>query len=418
MSDEVVGRAGFHVEHTKAVAERGAILHEMMRELDQDSIVYWAKRNPSIVVEDEILNEAFVNDSQGGIRNCMDRNEVLEYGQRRLNRVTRKLRDDKHNPRTGKLEGGTITTTLVVSHLPKSMCIEVPDYYPILDAEGFAVMGANGKPLRRSRWVARDSMEARRYFMHVHEYLTREVISGGQQALLGFDIQHSETTPHAQYMFDSFAEDPNAPGKLKAMGAYDWFVHREATDSLGKVISGQEKLRNYHSGLKKFLVAKGYDVSPDFDELRHEQGGNKAEYEALKDREAVIADLHSDASEANEAAEVWEKMAEGKYKTAGDYLGDIKLQHRAAHKFRQQTEEEVSNARRRIEGELKAAERARRAAEGAVAAYRTAQQVFVDGFEDLKKQETVKMTPAVKKAREYMPSIPIVYPEGDDGLQV
>ena len=60
MADEV-GRAGFHLTHEKSVKKRGAILDEMMRELKDESVERWAQRNPSIVVEDEKLNIAYVN---------------------------------------------------------------------------------------------------------------------------------------------------------------------------------------------------------------------------------------------------------------------------------------------------------------------------------------------------------------------
>ena len=36
----------------------------------------------------------------------------------------------------GKKVGGTITTSMLVSHLPKSMCVEVPGYYPRFHTKG------------------------------------------------------------------------------------------------------------------------------------------------------------------------------------------------------------------------------------------------------------------------------------------
>ena len=43
-------------------------------------------------------------------------------------------------------------------------------------------------------------------------------------------------------------------------------------------MSGAEKLRGYHAGLKAFLIEKGYDISPDFDEEMHLVGMGKDEY--------------------------------------------------------------------------------------------------------------------------------------------
>ena len=43
MSD-TTGRTGFRVTHTKAVGERRAIVHEMMRELDPKAVEYLGTR--------------------------------------------------------------------------------------------------------------------------------------------------------------------------------------------------------------------------------------------------------------------------------------------------------------------------------------------------------------------------------------
>ena len=101
-----VGRAGFHVKHTKAVSERGAILDEMMRELKDESVERWAQRNPSIVVEDEHLNVALVNDGEGGFDPCSDPKQVIAYGNDRIGKLSSPIRDPKLDPVTGKLKGG------------------------------------------------------------------------------------------------------------------------------------------------------------------------------------------------------------------------------------------------------------------------------------------------------------------------
>ena len=73
----VVGRTGFHVTHEKSVKKRGAILDEMMRELKDESIERWAQRNPSIVVEDEGLNRAYVNNGDGRLVRARTRRKSL-----------------------------------------------------------------------------------------------------------------------------------------------------------------------------------------------------------------------------------------------------------------------------------------------------------------------------------------------------
>ncbi|MET4062177.1 hypothetical protein ABIB35_003759 [Arthrobacter sp. UYP6] len=288
---EVVGRAGFHATHTKSAGERGAILHEMMRELDPDAIEYWADKNPSIVVADEVLNEAYVNDGDGGFSRCQNKQEVIAYGNARIGKVSRKLREDKPDKVTGKMQGGTVTTSMIVTHLPKSMCEELPGFYPILDKDGEPAFDSEGNPRTRSRWVARDRDEARRYFMDVHAYLAGEVVPGGQAATLGFDIQHSESTPHAQFLMDTFAPDPKNPDSLRAEASKAWFAHRDVRDDAGKMKSGPAKMRDYHAGLKEHLVDLGYDISPDFDEEQHMNGYTKDAYGRVQeDMSAVAAD--------------------------------------------------------------------------------------------------------------------------------
>lgn len=329
MSGEIVGRAGFHVVHTKSASERGAILHEAMRELDQESIDYWAKRNANIVVADEHLNEAMVNDGAGGFTRCTDRQQVIDYGEERMKpeRLSRKASEDApitKGPDIGKMGGGTMTTSLFVCHLPKSMCVEVPGYYPRYHRDGKPMLDpATGEQMRRSRWVARDRDEARRYFEDVRKYLEQNVIPGGQKAILGYDIQHSESTPHIQIVADTLADDPKKEGKLRWDASRAYFTHRDVmapvldkhgqpvvrTDKQGnpvmqvddkgdpvldangepvpqykrRLVLGKEKMSGYHEGLKAHLIERGYDISPDFDEVRHLVGQGKAEYEQSQD---------------------------------------------------------------------------------------------------------------------------------------
>lgn len=294
---EQVGRAGFHVVHTHSASERGAILDEMMRELDEKSIARWAARNPSIVVEDEVLNEAWVNDGNGGYRRCKSTQEVLDYGAERLGRVRRKITEprpviDKQTgqPRVhtkGSLKGqvkmtGTTTTTMIVTHLPKSLCVELPDYYPVRHRHGKRAgqpkLDSLGRPVMRSRWVARDMDEAKKYFDDVRDIIEREMSPDGQRAVLGFDIQFSESTTHAQFLLDAFGEDPNHPDSLRADASRVWFSHRG-------------RLTELHEKLKAELIDRGWDISPDFDEERHLYGGTKSEFEDTMDAKRDVDEL-------------------------------------------------------------------------------------------------------------------------------
>lgn len=277
-----VGRAGFHVKHTKAVSERGAILDEMMRELKDESIERWAQRNPSIVVEDESLNIALVNGGEGDLVPCKDPKEVLVYGQQRLAKLSTPVKEPKLDPVTGKETGGTWTSSMFVLHLPKSLCREVKDFYPVLDDDGHET----GR--RRSRWVARDRDEALQYFEDAMGYMAQEVIPGGWDAILGADIQFSESTPHIQVLADTFAPDPKHPGQLRSEFSRAYGQHRDVRDDKGRQIGRKAKFRRYHDGLKQYMIERGWPVERDVDPLRHDKTATKDMYGALKDEQRVL----------------------------------------------------------------------------------------------------------------------------------
>ena len=280
MSD-VVGRTGFHVTHTKSVSERGAILDEMMRELKPGASKRWAQRNPSIVVKDERLNIALVNDGKGSFDLCKDPKEVLVYGQQRLAKLSTPVKEPKRNPATGKEKGGTTTSSMFVLHLPKSLCREMKDFYPVLDEDGHEVG-------RRSRWVARDREEAMQYFSDAMEYMAQEVIPGGLDAILGADIQFSESTPHIQVLADTFAPDPKHPGQLRTEFSRAYGSHRDVRDDKGRQMSGQAKFRRYHAGLKEWMLDKGWEIEADVDPLRHDKTATKEMYGAMMDKQRVL----------------------------------------------------------------------------------------------------------------------------------
>lgn len=270
MSD-ATGRTGFRVTHTKAVGERRAIVHEMMRELDPKAVEYWARENKNIVVEDEALDRGFVNDGTGHFVRATSMQEVIDYGQSRVDRLFSPLREDKPD-KNGKMRGGTVTTSMFVAHLPKSMCKEVPNFY--------------GKG--RSRWIARDRDEAQRYFTDVVRFLGENVIPGGFEAILGFDIQHSETTPHIQLLADTFADDPKHPGSLRPEWSRAYGAHRSMRDDAGKMLTGRAKMAGYQDDLKEYMVGCGWPVEREVDPLRHDKTETKATYGKLKDEQRAI----------------------------------------------------------------------------------------------------------------------------------
>ena len=298
MSD-TTGRTGFRVTHTKAVGERRAIVHEMMRELDPKAVEYWARENTNIVVEDEVLDCGFVNDGTGRFVRATSMQEVIDYGQSRVDRLSSPLREDKPDKK-GKMRGGTVTTSMFVAHLPKSLCKEVPDFY--------------GKG--RSRWIARDRDEAMKYFTDVLRFLGKNVIPGGFEAILGFDVQHSETTPHVQVLADTFADDPKHEGQLRPEWSRAYAAHRDVKREDGKMLTGRAKLERYQDDLKAYMVARGWPVERDVDPLRHDKTATKAVYGAMKDKERALAEqeqkLAADlAAGRSEIDEMVNELADG-----------------------------------------------------------------------------------------------------------
>ena len=328
-----VGRAGFHVTHTKAVSERGAILDEMMRELKDESVERWAQRNPSIVVEDEDSNIALVNDGEGGFDICTNPKQVLAYGNARLAKLSSPIRDPKLDPVTGKLKGGTTTTSMFVMHLPKSLCKEVPDFYPVYD---------HGEEVgRRSRWVARDREEAKRYFDDIVEYLATHVIPGGADAVLGVDIQFSESTPHIHVLADTFAPDPKHPGQLRSEFSRAYGAHRDVRDDKGRQMSGQAKFRRYHAGLKEWMLDKGWEIEADVDPLRHDKTATKEMYGAMMDKERALAEQEQNLAVERREIDESDKRLDDQWENLDIARAELKQEREQLQKDKQKALEEA-----------------------------------------------------------------------------
>ena len=299
--DNEVGRAGFHVTHEFRASKRGAILDEMMRERIPGASERWAQRNPNIVLEDEDSNIAIVNNGQGWFSLCKDPKKVLAYGEERLAKLSHRVKEPKLDPKKGKEWGGTWTSSMFVIQLPTTLCEEVEDFYPVFDDDG------NETGQRRSRLVARDREEALRYFKDALRYLAEEVIPGGQEAILGADIQFSESRPHMQILADPFAPDPKHPGQLRSEFSRAYGSHRDVRDEKGKQIGGPAKIGRYQEGFRKRMVELGWPVELDVDPLRHDKTATKAVYGAMKDKERALAEqeqkLVADIAAANSVIE-------------------------------------------------------------------------------------------------------------------
>lgn len=333
----VVGRTGFHVKHTKSVSERGAILDEMMRERIPGASQRWAKRNPNIVVKDEGLNIALVNGGDGDMVPCEDPKEVLAYGQQRLAKLSTPVKEPKLDPVTGKEKGGTTTSSMFVLHLPKSLCEEVKDFYPVFDEDGNEIG-------RRSRWVARDRDEALQYFEDAMGYMAQEVIPGGWDAILGADIQFSESTPHIQVLADPFAPDPKHPGQLRTEFSRAYGSHRDVRDDKGRQISGQAKFRRYHAGLKEWMLDKGWEIEADVDPLRHDKTATKDMYGAMMDKQRALAEQEQNLAVERREIDESDKRLDDQWENLDIARAELKQEREQLQKDKQKVLEEARSA--------------------------------------------------------------------------
>ncbi|MDR7328742.1 hypothetical protein [Corynebacterium guangdongense] len=269
------GRAAFNARHLRhgtghakgtsgTTGDRQRLLEEMMRELEEKWAKHHATKNPNIVLDETHLNESFMFDPDtGGWRTPESVDEVVAYGDDRAAQVGRKI-------------GATSfeTTTLVV-HLPRTLCTEVPGYYPVHDEDGQIKLDKDGNELRRSRWVARDRAEATRYLIAATEWLADNVLPGGREAVHGFNVQHDESTPHVQIMADTFAEHPEKPGVLRVEASQAWGSHRDVRypedhPQAGQQMGGPQKMRMYQQGLREYMRSLGYEVELEVSERAHE----------------------------------------------------------------------------------------------------------------------------------------------------
>ena len=273
MSKTSVGRAAFNVKHLRrdncggdtTRGDRKSLLKESMRELDPDDLAHHAAMNSNIVVADSHLNVPFVNNGDGTFRRAESVDEVLDYQDARMDGV--------------RVQKNSFETSLFVVHLPKSMCVEIPDYY---------TSTVKGREVKRPRYVPRDYDEALQYFDEARRWLADNYIPGGIDAVAGGDVNFDESTPHSQFQADTFSPDPNDPSKLRCRPgiAYntDKSVRYKDGPKKGKQIGGKQKMIDAQRGLREHMHSLGYPVELEVSE-RHDESLNPDRYAEQQDRE-------------------------------------------------------------------------------------------------------------------------------------
>lgn len=210
-AQRAVSRAGYNVRHLRhgepgpgqppsaaTRSERGRLLLEAMRALDEAAMQRQAQRNPSIVLADTHLNTAYVNDGVGGLRELTSDEgvePVLAYGDGRIDAVKRQWHPQ------------SFETTTIVAWVPKDLLKEIPDYYPVYRTD--KKTGAQVQVGSRSRWVMPDDDEGRakveRWFHETHAHLTQDVLTGGHDAVHGVVWNLDESGVHVHWMVDTLA---------------------------------------------------------------------------------------------------------------------------------------------------------------------------------------------------------------------
>ncbi len=340
----MTGRAGMDVSHIQhgengTRANRRRLLEEAMRELDEDWIDKQADRNANVIASLSKTNIAMVNDGAGGFRRCHNVDDVLAYGDGRQARVKRKIK------------ANSFTTTTIVAHLPKSMCIEEE----FTDNEG----------RKKTRYVARDEAEMRRYFDELLAYLGDKVLTGGQAAIHGYDINLDETTPHIQVICDTFAPHPKHSDTLRVEASQMWGSHRdvrypEGHEKEGQQMGGSVKMENYQRGLREHMIAAGFPVEAEVSE-RPKEKLDKPTYVQLEEERAELAEERAEIEEALEQAYAMRSKGkrEGYEKGRAEGRSESEEAIRKAQEAKRQAEDSVTAAeaaRRALEAERQAEE--------------------------------------------------------------
>lgn len=351
---EMIGRAAFNVRHLRrdkcggsTRGDRARVLNECMRELDPKNLKYQAQRNPNIVKSDSHLNVAFVNDGTGKMRRAKSVDEVLAYQDARMDGV--RIRQD------------SFETSMFVIHLPKSMCDEIPDYF---------TSTVDGQVVKRPRLVPKDYKKSKRYLLETMFWLADNFIPGGRLAISGGDINFDESTPHIQFMADTFSDDPKNPGKLRCAPGLAYSTHPEVRyvdgPKRGQQISGHHKMMQAQKGLREHMHALGFPVSLEVSE-RHDESLNLDRFQKVEDqkrlleqREQVVASAEQILKEDREfaARQGYEDgHHQGRKEGFDRGLADAQADRDAAATDRQAAAQELQRARETVQRQVEQARR-------------------------------------------------------------
>ncbi|WP_210401648.1 hypothetical protein [Corynebacterium sp. HMSC074C04] len=331
-----VGRAAFNLKHLRrdrcggdtTRGDRKRLLRECMRELDQRDLMHQAAMNSNIVVADAHLNVPFVNNGDGTFRRATSVEEVLQYQDARMDGV--------------RVQKNSFETSLFVVHLPKSMCVEVPDFY---------ASEVDGREVKRARLVARDYDEAKQYLEESMRWLAENFIPGGIDAVAGGDMNFDESTPHIQFQADTLSPDPKDPDKLRCRPgiAYntDTSVRYKSGPKKGKQISGNQKFIDAQRGLREHMYALGYPVELDVSE-RHDESLSPDRYAEQQDRERDLANREGEVEVKKRSVQRDMDPIDRDLKQAAEELKQAKADREAAQGVLENAEQQARVVAERV----------------------------------------------------------------------
>lgn len=340
-SNAKVGRAAFNLEHLRrdncggdtTRGDRKRLLRECMRELDQRDLMHQAAMNSNIVVADAHLNVPFVNNGDGTFRRATSVEEVLEYQDARMDGV--------------RIQKNSFETSLFVVHLPKSMCVEVPDFY---------TSTVDGREVKRARLVARDYDEAKQYLEESMRWIAENFIPGGIEAVAGGDMNFDESTPHIQFQADTFSPDPKDPSKLRCRPgiAYntDTSVRYKSGPKKGKQISGNQKFIDAQRGLREHMYGLGYPVELEVSE-RHDESLSPDRYAEQQDRERDLANREDQVEVKRRSAQRDVDDAATDREQAAKELQQAKAAREAAQRVQESAEQQAREVAERVLNEAR-----------------------------------------------------------------
>ena len=295
--DHMWNQHGSDGGNDRATRKRNALEEAARQTAGPRAIAFYGARTPSLVPADTYKNVDFVNDGSGGFKPMTDINDVVEYGEARVGRLTGVKPKDSNT-----------TWVTSVFHLPYSLCQEIPNYYPREDEDGKPLRNEDGTKLNRSRWIVKPGMEdeADRYFKETLKFWST-ILPGGMDAIHGGSINYDESRPHMHVISDPFeqnqrSKDPNAlklafskafsyhPSSPKVAKTYPGTDKVQLDDDGEPVMIGesaQMKMSRYHKEFKAHMLSAGFDIEAERDPLRHNRRSDLHDYQTAQDRLAV-----------------------------------------------------------------------------------------------------------------------------------